>query len=164
MKNSPRMPWRELFNLLALLILAVILSCSSKPDSPEEQLRELISGAEVAAKEKNLGVFRQLISNHYADSSGRDKRAIVGILGYHFLGNRSIHLFTRIKKIDFPQAGKAVVTLFVAMAGRPIASHKELLNVRADLHRFVITLVEESERGWRAIRSEWRRAQPKDFL
>ena len=158
------MLWPALPNLLALLILAMISSCSSKPDSPEEKVRELIRRAEIAVKEKDLEVLKQLISHHYADSSGRDKRTVVGILRYQFLLNRSIHLFTRIKAIDFPKAGKAVATLFVAMAGRPIASHKELLNVRADLHRFVITLVEESEGDWRAVGSEWRRAQPRDFL
>ena len=164
MKNLPRMPWRALPNLLVLLIPVIILSCSSKPDSPEEQLRRLISEAQVAAKGKKLDMFRRLISNQYADNSGRDKRAVLRILAYQFLSNRSIHLFTRIKDIDFPQTGKAVVTMFVAMAGRPIAGHKELLNVRADLHRFVITLIDENEGGWKAIESEWRRAQPKDFI
>jgi hypothetical protein len=163
-ENVQQTPCRTLRTLLALLMLSLILSCSSKPDSPEQQVRHLLRGAEVAVKEKNLDAFRQLISHQYADTSGRDKRRVVGILRYHFLGNRSIHLFTRIKEIDFPQSGEAVVTLFVAMAGRPIVSQKDLLDLRADLHRFVISLVKESDGGWRAVRSEWRRARPMDFL
>jgi hypothetical protein len=160
----PGMGWHTVLVLSAILAFASASSCSFKTDSPEERIRELLSQAEDAAKDKDLGVFRQLISNKYADNAGRDKAALVGLLGYHFLGNRSIHLFTRVDEIVFPGPGKAVVTLFVAMAGRPIASQKELIGLRADLHRFVITLAEEGKGDWKALRGEWRRAGPKDFI
>ncbi|WP_096361160.1 hypothetical protein [Sulfuricaulis limicola] len=156
------------FQLWPVLILVLSISifngaCSSERDSPEAQVRALLAQGEAAAEKKESGVLRQMVSEKYADSQGQDKKAIDAILRYYFLRNQSIHLFTRIRLINFPQPGVAQADVMVAMAGQPISGAEELERLRADLHRFEITLARENGE-WKVIRAEWRRAEFADFL
>jgi hypothetical protein len=104
-----------------------------------------------------------MISEKYSDSQGQDKKAVDALLRYYFLRNQSIHLFTRIRQIGFPQPDLAQADVMVAMAGQPISDAEELERLRADLHRFEITLARENGE-WKVIRAEWRRAEFADFL
>ena len=143
--------------------LPLFVSCSPAEDSPETQVRTLLKRGETAAEKKQTGVLRQMISEKYSDSQGQDKKAIEAILRYYFLRNESIHLLVRIQSIAFPQPAHAQAIVLVAMAGQPISGAQELERLRADLHRFEITLASENKE-WKVIRAEWRRAEPGDFL
>lgn len=143
--------------------LPLLVSCSPAEDSPETQVRTLLKRGETAAEKKEAGVLRQMISEKYSDSQGQDKRAIEAILRYYFLRNESIHLLVRIQSIAFPQPAQAQAVVLVAMAGQPISGAQELERLRADLHRFEITLASENKE-WKVIRAEWRRAEPGDFF
>lgn len=147
--------------LLAFMIFAG--ACSSGQDSPEAQVRALLQRCEAAAEKKESAALRQMISEKYADSQGQDKKAVEAILRYYFLRNESIHLLTRIRQISFPKPDIAQVDVMVAMAGQPIADAGQLERLRADLHRFEITLADENKE-WKVIRAEWRRAEFADFL
>ncbi len=151
---------------LPIFLLSVALftgACSSGRDSPEAQVRALLTQAEAAAEKKESGVLRQLFSEKYSDSQGQDKKAVEAMLRYYFLRNQSIHLFTRIRQISFPQPDVAQADVMVAMAGQPISDAEELERLRADLHRFDITLARENGE-WKVMRAEWRRAEFADFL
>jgi hypothetical protein len=143
--------------------LLLLVSCSPAEESPEAQVRALLKRGEATAEKKETGTLRQMISDKYSDSQGQDKRAIEAILRYYFLRNESIHLFIRIQSIAFPQLAQAQAVVLVAMAGQPIAGAQELERLRADLHRFEITLASENKE-WKVIRAEWRRAEPGDFF
>ena len=149
--------------IVMLPIFLSIASCSSEKDSPEAQVRALITQAESAAEKKDFGAMRRLVSEKYSDSQGQDKKAIEAILRYYFLRNETIHLFTRIQQLSFAQPDAAQATVMVAMAGQPISAVEELERVRADLHRFEITWMRENGE-WRVTRAEWRRAEFADFL
>lgn len=153
--------WPVLIFLLS--VASFTGACSSERDSPEAQVRALLAQGEAAAEKKESAVLRQMISEKYSDSQGQDKKAIDAVLRYYFLRNQSIHLFTRIRQINFPQPDLAQADVMVAMAGQPISDAEELERLRADLHRFEITLAREN-REWRVVRAEWRRAEFADFL
>jgi hypothetical protein len=155
------MRWPVLIFLLAVASFSG--ACSSGRDSPEAQVRALLAQGEAAAEKKESGVLRQLISEKYSDSQGQDKKAVEAMLRYYFLRNQSIHLFTRIRQINFPQPDSAQADVMVAMAGQPISDAEELERLRADLHRFEITLARENGE-WKVMRAEWRRAEFADFL
>ena len=138
-------------------------ACSSERDSPEAQVRALLAQGEAAAEKKESATLRQMISEKYSDSRGQDKKAVEAMLRFYFLRNQSIHLFTRIRQINFPQPDLAQADVMVAMAGQPISDAEELERLRADLHRFEITLARESGE-WKVMRAEWRRAEFADFL
>lgn len=150
-------------NALVIVCLLPLFSCSPARDSPEAQVRALFARAETAAEQKDLGALRPMISDQYADAEGQDKKAIEAVLRFYFLRNQSIHLFTRIQSIEFPQPSRATAVVLVAMAGQPIKTGQELERLHADLNRFEITLTRE-DREWKVIGAEWRRAEPGDFL
>ncbi len=154
--------WATASILLALL-LPLLVSCSSERDTPETQVRALLKRGETAAAKKEIGVLRQMISDKYADSQGQDKKAVEAILRYYFLRNETIYLFTRVQSIGFPEPARAEAVVLVAMAGQPMAGAEDVARLRADLHRFEITLVRE-DRDWKVVRAEWRRAEPGDFF
>lgn len=156
-------PWREFPLIVLALLFPLLVSCSSERDNPEAQVRALLARGEAAAEKKESGVLRQLISEKYSDSQGQDKKTVEAILRYYFLRHESIHLLTRIQQISFPQPGIAQAIVMVAMAGQPIADAEELERLRADLHRFEISLARENGE-WKVTSAEWRRAEFADFL
>ena len=147
----------------AAISLLPLVSCSPRQDTPEAQVRALFARAETAAEQKDLAVLRPMISDKYADGEGQDKKAIEAVLRFYFLRNQSIHLFTRIQSIEFPEPSRARAVVLVAMAGQPIKTGQEFERLHADLNRFVITLVRE-DKEWKVTAAEWRRAEPADFL
>ena len=155
--------WRE-FSFIALaLLFPLLVSCSAERDTPEAQVRALLQQGKAAAEKRESAALRRMISEKYADNEGRDKKAVEAVLRYYFLRNESIHLLTRIRQISFPRPDIAQVDVIVAMAGQPIADAGQLERLRADLHRFEITLADENKE-WKVIRAEWRRAEFADFL
>ena len=105
-----------------------------------------------------------VLAEVYADSGGRDKRAVGGLLAYTFLRHESIHLLTRIDAISFPEPGHALATVYAAMAGGPIPGAGALTGRRADLFRFDFVFAEEEPTRWLLVRAGWRRAHTDDFL
>ena len=145
------------------LIAMSASACRSASDSPEAQVRATIGRAETLAEAKDVGGLKHLISDAYHDEPGQDKRAIMGLLFVQFRRHESIHLLTRIDRIDLHEPGQATATVFAAMAGRPIAAASDLPALQADLYRFDLTLADE--RGtWRVTTSAWRPAVLDDFL
>lgn len=159
---------------LAALILT---ACTAAPDSPEAQVRALLSRAESAAEKRDVGVFKELISEGYTDEQGQDRQALAGLLTYYFLRHQTIHLFTRIQSIDVADAKNitfadaesaepesARASILVAMAGTPILIVDDLERLRADLYHFDFDLVREDDGEWRVSRAAWSRATRSHFL
>lgn len=144
------------------LILLSPTACRLGDDSPESKVRATIHRAETLAEAKDLGGLKDLISEAYRDDAGQDKRAILGLLFVQFRRHESIHLLTRIDRLDI-QPGQAGVTVFTAMAGRPIPSAAALPALRADLYRFDLTFIEDGG-AWRVASSAWRPAKLNDVL
>jgi hypothetical protein len=139
-------------------------ACSPEPESPEARIRALLDQMEVAAEQKDLGPLKAMVSEQYSDERGNDRQAVLGLLTYHFLRNQSIHLLTRVRAIEFPEPGRATVSVYVAMAGRPIPDADALTRLRADLYRFEFRLAEGGESGWLVTGAAWRPAETADFL
>lgn len=154
---------RWLVCLLSLVLIVQLSGCRGERTSPEAEVRALIHSAVTAAEHKNIGTLKDMVSEKYADENGQDKRAVEGLLRLHFLRNQSVHLFATIQSVTLPQPDSAHATLFIAMAGVPIASAQDLAALHADLHRFEIDFVRETK-TWRAQRATWRRATLGEFL
>jgi hypothetical protein len=152
------------FPALALALGLAVLACGGGAASPEGQVRSLLGAAQRDAEAMDVKSLRARVSEAYADDEGQDKRAIEGLLAYHFLRNRSVHLLTRIDSVAIPEAGRAEATVFVAMAGRPIARPEQLGGISASLYRFDFDLALEDGEDWRVTRADWRRARRRDFF
>src|SRR5688572_13805966 len=74
------------------LVVLILLSACGKKETPEAQVRRTVSEAAAAAEKKDWVALRTLVSDKYADSQGRDKKTVEGILRVYFLRNASLHL------------------------------------------------------------------------
>jgi hypothetical protein len=138
-------------------------ACGGDPATPEARIRALLAGAEAAAEAKDAGGLKELVSDAYADDQGQDKRAVMGLVTFYFMRHQTIHLLTRVDRIELADDGSARAGVFVAMAGTPILGLDDLARLRADLYRFDFALAEEND-DWRVTSASWRRAETADFL
>lgn len=148
--------------------LVAVLACDSEPEPPDAQVRRLIARAEAAAERRDKSELLALVSHRYADDRGNDRAAIGALLSYTFLRNRDVHLLVRTRALELPEPGRAEVSLLVAMANVPIPGLGDLEALRADLHRFDLSLLREEDpegadwTSWRVTRAAWRRATAGD--
>lgn len=145
-----------------LLLLSLVVACGEK-QSPEEQVRQFIATGKAAAEERDVIALSKLISEHYQDSYRRDRRALIGLMTGYFLRNKHIHLFTQIDEITFPLKEQAKITLYVAIAGTPVTGAQALIDLRADLFQFDLTLKQEGG-DWYLLNADWQRASVDDLL
>jgi hypothetical protein len=150
--------------LAVLMVLPALLlaACTRELPPPEEQIRTLVTEAREAAEARDLSALRGLIADDYRDARGRDKADLVNILRLVFLRHQSVHLLTRVHDVRFPEPGRASLTVYVAMAGRPFPE-QDIGLIRADLHRFDVTLRESGGGRWQAEDIHWRRPDRSDW-
>lgn len=149
---------------MAVVLTGLLVLCAcSKGDTPEEQIRLYVKSGEEASEARDAGGIKKLISEKYSDERGRTRREIVAIAARYFFVNKNIHIFTRIKKLTFPEEERALFQLFVAMTGQNVSDLDALLNMQADLYRFDMELALE-DKEWKLIRAQWRQAGPDDFF
>jgi hypothetical protein len=148
----------------ATLLLAAALGASActRSTPPEAQVRASLARAEQAATRKDVSELSGLLTERFRDQEGRDRQAIVRLLRVYFLRHEAVYLLTRVQSIQFPEPQRAQVVVLVAMAGTPIATDADVGRLAADLHRFELTLAREGD-TWRAVRAEWRRAEPSEL-
>ncbi len=146
-----------------LCIIFAMTGCSDRPDTPEQRVRDYIAEGETAVEAREIMDVMLLISEEYKDTDGRSKKDLLRLLTVYILRHKSIHLLIQINQITFPGPQTSQVSLYAAMAGRPIKENTQLLSLSADLHRFDLKLKEE-EGTWRLISGEWRRARQSDLL
>lgn len=154
---------RQIAAVFWFALLALCLAACGDKRSPEEQVRQFLAEATAAAESRDALALRGLIADDYSDSGGRDKRGIVGIATGYFLRHKNIHLFTQTESIQFPEANRAEVRLYVAMLGSPVSHAEALLNLRADLYQFDLDLVQNSD-GWLVKKARWQRATVEEML
>lgn len=124
---------------IALLLLA---GCGAS-GSPEAQVRAVIAGIEHAAEARSASEVMEFIATdfHSDFAAGRDELAPY-LRGY-FLANPSIHLLTRVNRLEFPTPEEARAEITVARVGRE-ADAAGAWNLAADLQDFRVVLRQQS--------------------
>lgn len=145
------------------MIVALALWGCSKPSSPEAEIRTFVAQAQAAAEARDVSALRALIADDYVDSRGYDRKAVVNLIRLQVLSHQTIHVFTRIGAIEWPDPEHARLSVAVAMAGRPIAQADELVGVTADLYRFEFELMRDGDQRWRVRQAAWEPARLEDF-
>ncbi|NIO00717.1 MAG: hypothetical protein GTO42_01040 [Candidatus Latescibacteria bacterium] len=151
--------------LLSSFIFSLLwhLSCSDR-GSPEDEIRSWLEKASKAAEERDLRTLRDLVSDNYSDDEGRDKKLIQGILTYHLLHNRSIHLLKKVKTIKIVDPNSAELAVAVALAGQPIGSGMDLTHLQADMLRFNFMLHKGNGDDWQVIAAKWISVDISEFM
>lgn len=152
--------WR----LVAVLIIPLLFAaCGGEEDTPEAQVRRYLAEAEATVEARKITAIQGLISERYADSAKRTRQDLLRLIGGYFFRHKSIHLLSRIERLEISEEGRAEVVLYVAMAGSPIEGIEQLTAIRADLHRFELLLGQDNAGVWQLLSAGWRRAMPGDF-
>ena len=151
------------FIILWAVLFSFILSACADKESPEDQVRRFVAAGVMAAESRDVLAIRDLISEDYRDDGGRDRRKLAGLAAAYFLRHKSIYLFTKINEINFPVAGQSRVEVFVAMTGLPVTGAEALFDLRADVYRFELTIINESD-DWLLKKAAWQRASIDDLL
>jgi hypothetical protein len=139
--------WRLLW--LALLCSA-IAACGGPATEPEEQVRDWVRQAQVAAEAKERRALMRLISPAYADARGNSRDNIGNLLRLYFLRQEKIALITRIEEVTVIGGTAAEVSLTAAMA----ATNDSAIGFSADAYRFTFEL-ERDGGDWLLIASRW---------
>lgn len=145
------------------MVVALALGACSRQSAPEAEIRAFVARAQAAAEGRDVGALRALIADDYADARGYDRKAVENLIRLQVLRHQSIHLFTRIRSIEFPEPERARVSVAAAMAGRPVTQVDELVGVDADLYRFDLDMARGSDREWRVRQAAWEPARLEEF-
>ena len=145
------------------MVIVLALAACSRQSSPEAEIRALVAQAQTAAEERDVRALRALIADDYADDRGLDRKAVENLIRLEVLRHQSVHLFVRIRGIEFPEPDRALVSVAAAMAGRPVANAGELVGLNADLYRFDLEWVRRGGE-WQVRRADWKPARLDDFL
>lgn len=138
-----------------LLAALFTLAACSDPDSPEQQVRQLIEQMETAAEARDVSDLVEHLSPEFRDANGMTPEEAARYVRGYFVANQSIHLLTRIEQVEFPLPDEARARVLVGMVGRD-ADAAGKWDLAADLYEFDLTLRRE-DGEWKATFAKWRR-------
>jgi hypothetical protein len=142
-----RAEFRWVTTAAAVLLLA---ACGEAP-SPEQQVRAVIASGEEAAEARDLSALMDLVSPRYEDEQGRTRAELQRYVHGYLIANQSIHLLTRIDRVEFPYRDMARVELTLGSLGRE-AGAATTLDLAADVQRLAIEL-QLDDGGWKVTRA-----------
>lgn len=152
----------QLSYLFLIVILTGWLGACSTETTPESRIIALIEEGELAAEDRNLGFFRDVIAQDYTDASGLSRDEFLRMLAGYFYKHRSIHLVSRIEDVVLEDSKTARAVLIVGMAGSPVEGFDQLLTLRADLYRLELEFNMAEDIQLRYAR--WERMPPESLF
>jgi hypothetical protein len=141
--------------------LAALLACGSG-DSPEQQIRALVSSAQTAANEQDAGALRELVAESYTDMRGLKKADIDRMIGLHLLRGRP-YVLAHVQELALLEDGRAQVSVLAGMARVPVGGFDELRRTSADVFVFDLDLLDAGDGTWQVASARWRLARPDDL-
>jgi len=150
--------------LVGLLLIATIVAGSGCGADPEQLVRDRIEEARLAAEAGDLKALGAMLAEEFVDDRGNDRAAVLALVGYYIRVDGGLHIWTRIDGIKIAESGEAQVRLLVALAAGPIEKLEDLTRLRAEVHRFTLTLVEAGRGDWQVTYATWARASLADVL
>lgn len=148
-------------NFVLITCLLIMLGCSDKPLSVEEEIEQYIEQGKQAAEKRDTGDVLEFIDDSYRDEKGFDKKQIKRLLQLYFFRHKNIFLFTRIDEIKVFSNQQAEVKLHVAMAGKAISAANLLSSLRARVYRFELQL--EKRDKWLLKSAKWQPASVSEI-
>jgi hypothetical protein len=117
---------------VAPFAFALVLVACAAEDSPEQQVRAVITRAEEAAEARDVSAAMDLVADEYADANGFNRDRLRGFVHGYFLLNPSISLLVRVEDVRFPadELAQARVTVGALRQG-----------LETDLETFDVELV-----------------------
>jgi hypothetical protein len=140
----------------AIVIFGMVgLVACSRSDSPETQVRHVIEQMELAAEARDASELIEHVSREYRDAYGQGRDELTQYVRGYFLANQSIHLLSRIDRLDFTTGDEARAIVRVGMAAREAEANGDW-SLAADLYEFDVVFRRDEE-GWKVSYAEWSR-------
>lgn len=133
---------------MALVLFVLVAGCAD-PGSPEEQVRDTILQAELAAEARDMGAIRELVHEEYQDRSGRDRRMLINQVRLYLMARQSLELLVKINDIKFTANDFAEVD--VTAAGLGLRAGMGGLGLTADGDHYQIDLARDDDGNWLLI-------------
>ncbi len=134
------------------------MGCDRPPETPEARIRALFSEVERASRERDLGTLRDMISETYSDTRGRNQEDVRAILTAYYLRRGSIYVLTRVRTLELQENGRARASVLAGLARAPTLDFGDLRRPQADVYVFDLDLAEEEDTRWRVTAASWRQA------
>ncbi len=134
---------------------ALVVGCGGTAD-PTQQVRELLSGAEHAAEQRDGGYFANLLAESYRDDHGNDRDEMLRLIRGYFLTHTKVELVSHIDSVELEGTDAARAVLHAGVLGRR-AGESLLGGLEGELYRVELELVED-DGTWHVIGASWRRA------
>jgi len=139
-----------LFAGMLAVVLAGVLACSGPDESPEAQVRRVITAVEQAAEAGDLGTLKQHVSERYQDELGHDRRSLMGFLTLQVMRQGNRHALLNLHDVILRSDDRAEVSLAAGLAGRGGAG-----GLRANVYHVDLDLEREADGEWRLVWAQW---------
>ena len=142
---------RRAVKIVAVLLASgLFVGCGGPRTEPEQQLRQWVADAQLAAEEKQRNALVEMISPAYTDGRGNQRGDIENMLRVYFLRQHRVALISNIDEIRVFGTSAGEIDLTVGMAG----SNDGALGFSADAYRFELEL-EQDDGDWLLIAARW---------
>ncbi|MDX2465316.1 MAG: hypothetical protein QNK31_12490 [Porticoccus sp.] len=140
-------------NVAACVVRGFLSGCGERL-SPEDQVRKYLTTVVAAVEARDVLAVREVVSDNYKDDASRTRQNLLRLVTGYFLRHKNIYLFSQVEEISFPEVGQSRVKILVAMAGSPMTGSEALLDFKADLYEFDLTLQQEGD-VWHLTKARW---------
>ncbi len=113
-----RLKWRNILFLVVALIILGRYIYSTLGITEEQRVIQVIDRAQEAVIDKSLVRLVEVVSEDYHDSSGLDRRGVLGMAGMYFRTKDHVEIIRLGTDVTFPEEDLAVATLRVQIFGR----------------------------------------------
>lgn len=120
--------------------------------APEDEIRDFVDEAEVAAEARDASDLRALVADDYEDPSGRDASDVRTLLHAYLVAHPSLNLITRIDSIELEGKELARLEVTVGVLARE-ADAESSWDLAVEVRRLDIRLAREDGGEWRVIRA-----------
>lgn len=142
--------------LVAGAMAAVLLSGCGREEGPEAQLRAVVAEAEAAGEARSPRAVLKLLAPDFRAGDGADTATLERYLRGWFLAHPSVHLLTRVERLELLADDLAEMDVTVAMLGSEADASFDLA---ADVYLVELTLAREGDE-WLVTRADWKPARP----
>lgn len=149
--------------MLLILILWLSACSNDQPLTKKQRLLQSIQKIEQGFEARILSDILEYISENYQDDKIGDFENIKRAIHVQLLRNKSVHVFSIVKDIQWTDDHHAKVEIVAAMGAKPIDSVNILSSIKADMAKFEVDFVLEGE-VYKVQSALWSWAEPSDFL